>query len=99
MSGRPTAVAVAARVRALMAGDEAADAHFEAALAAHDRGSTPFEQARTQLCQGEHLLRTRRRQPGVAALRAALAGFERLGAAPWVALARAALGGGGPAPP
>ncbi len=53
---------------------------------------TPFERARTELCFGERLRRTRRRAEARTHLVSALATFERLGAAPWVERARRELG-------
>jgi DNA-binding CsgD family transcriptional regulator len=76
--------AAAARNRMLLA-DSPADAEkwFDAAEAAHYRRDMPFEHARTLLCRGEVLRRSRR--PGAARepLLAALATFESLGAVPW----------------
>jgi hypothetical protein len=51
----------------------------------------PFDLARIQLLYGEHPRRERRRVDAGAQLRAALEGFERLGAAPWAERARAEL--------
>ena len=54
-------------------------------------GARPFDRARTQLLLGERLRRDRRRVEARAHLRAALAAFEALGAAPWAERARAEL--------
>jgi DNA-binding CsgD family transcriptional regulator len=76
--------------RALLAdGDEAA-AHFEAALGLRE-DARPFDLARIQLMYGELLRRERRRADAREHLRAAVEGFERLGAAPWADRARAEL--------
>ncbi len=64
------------------------DAAFADALAWDDRRPMPFERARTQLAYGRRLHRERRRAEARVQLRAALDGFERLGAAPWAAQAR-----------
>ncbi|WP_242910501.1 AAA family ATPase [Actinomadura terrae] len=85
---QPWASAVALRCRALL---DPSDATFEAATRLHERGGRPFEQARTALLHGEWLRRERRRSDARAPLRAALATFERLGAAPWADRARAEL--------
>jgi DNA-binding CsgD family transcriptional regulator len=64
---------------------------FEAALEAHDRAAQPFERGRTLLAYGSWLHRSRRRLDARERLGAALDVFERLGARPWAALARAEL--------
>jgi DNA-binding CsgD family transcriptional regulator len=64
------------------------DGAFAEALAWDDRRPMPFERARTQLAFGRRLNRGRRRAEARAQLRAALGGFDRLGAAPWAAQAR-----------
>jgi DNA-binding CsgD family transcriptional regulator len=78
--------------RALLADDEQADKLFTEALALQARAGSPVPfVARTQLLFGERLRRTRRRTRSRAHLRAAMEAFERLGAAPWAARARAEL--------
>ena len=79
--GQPFALARAARVRGLLAPDTDFAREFETALRHH--GGTPdtFERARTQLYYGERLRRARRRVEARAQLRAAMAAFDRLGAA------------------
>jgi DNA-binding CsgD family transcriptional regulator len=76
--------------RALTAPPDAAEAHFEAAIEglAHAR---PLDRARVHLHYGEHLRRERRRIDARVHLRAAIDGFERLGAAPWAERARREL--------
>ena len=89
--GQPFALARAARVRGLLAPDTDFAREFETALRHH--GGTPdtFERARTQLYYGERLRRARRRVEARAQLRAAMAAFDRLGAAPWAERASAEL--------
>ncbi|MBT2211994.1 AAA family ATPase [Actinomadura sp. NEAU-AAG7] len=87
-AGQPWASAVALRCRALL---DPSDAAFEAATRLHEEGGRPFEHARTGLLHGEWLRRERRRSDARVPLRAALAAFERLGAAPWADRARAEL--------
>jgi DNA-binding NarL/FixJ family response regulator len=64
------------------------DAAFTEALTWDDRRPMPFERARTQLAYGRRLLCERRHAEARVQLRAALEGFEKLGAAPWAAQAR-----------
>jgi DNA-binding CsgD family transcriptional regulator len=98
-TGQPWARALAGRCRALLASDQEAEALFMAALGAHPVHDRPFERARTQLCYGEWLRRTRRRSEARPELAMALEVFVRLGAAPWARRARAELDacGGQPA--
>ena len=77
--------AAAARCRGMLEPDF--EPEFATALAHHDRRPMPFERARTLLALGRRLHRARRRAEARDRLREALAGFERLGAAPWVAQA------------
>jgi DNA-binding NarL/FixJ family response regulator len=64
---------------------------YERALDRHTRGGRPFDTARTELAFGEMLRRRRRRSQARTHLRAAYETFERLGAEPWAAKARAEL--------
>ena len=90
-SGVPWALAAAQHGRALLcADDEEAEQAFAAALDLHRR-SRPFDRARTELAFGEYLRRARRRVEAREHLRAALDGFEALGAAAWAESARAGL--------
>lgn len=80
----------AARSRALLAGDEF-EADFARALELQEALGAPFEVARTELCLGERLRRSRRRKEARAVLRSAIDRFERLGAAPWAERANTEL--------
>jgi DNA-binding CsgD family transcriptional regulator len=93
--GRVWAIAAAGRCRGLLAPDADFERCFTQALAWHARTPTPFERARTQLCFGERLRRTRRRIEAREQLRAALTTFEQLGARPWADRALAELAASG----
>ncbi len=82
----------AARARGLLASGVDDDA-FAQALDLH--AELPFELARSRLCYGERLRRAGRRVDARAQLRAALDGFERLGARPWAERAERELAGSG----
>ncbi len=90
-TGRCSALAAVARVRGMLA--DAGDYHqlFAQALHWHDGVRMPFELARTQLCFGERLRRSKRLVEGRDVLRPALATFEDLGAEPWAERARREL--------
>ena len=89
-SGAPSAQPRLASCRAQLAEGETATEHYEQAL--HLRADArPFDLARIRLLYGEHLRRERRRSDARTQLRAALEGFERLGADPWAERARAEL--------
>jgi DNA-binding CsgD family transcriptional regulator len=84
LTGRPWALALAARCRALLAGpDAAAEDHFREAVHWHATATRPFERARTELLYGEWLRRARRPRHAREHLRAALDIFGPIGAAPW----------------
>lgn len=87
----PWALAIAARCRALLAGDDGMDESFREALAHHGQGTRPFEHGRTLLLYGEALRRKRQRMGARQHLRSALEIFERMGAVPWEQRARAEL--------
>ncbi|MFJ4670807.1 AAA family ATPase [Kitasatospora purpeofusca] len=93
--GSPAALALAARSRALTAGDERAEESFLAAAAHGERAGGGLELARTRLLHGEWLRRRRRRSDARRVLREALEGFEKAGARPWAERARAELRGTG----
>jgi DNA-binding CsgD family transcriptional regulator len=87
-AGRPHAVASFLRCHGILFADEGA---FVEALEWHERWGNRFEQARTELCHGELLRRRKRRADARARLRAALEGFEDVGARLWAERARAEL--------
>lgn len=89
-TGGTWAQAAAARCRGLQAGADF-EGHFTRALELHQRKPSPFEIARTRLCLGEVLRRNRRRIEARQHIYEALHAFERLGAEPWAARARAEL--------
>jgi DNA-binding CsgD family transcriptional regulator len=86
-----TGRAVELRCRGLVADDDGFEALFEESLALHPDDEDLFGKARTRLCYGERLRRSRRRVEAREQLRAALEVFERLGAGPWAERARAEL--------
>jgi DNA-binding CsgD family transcriptional regulator len=101
--GRPSAVAVAWRLRGLAALEagtvDDALGWFERALGQHASAAIPFEEARTLLALGTAERRARRRKDARSTLTAATARFDELGAELWAAKARAELGRiGGRAP-
>jgi DNA-binding CsgD family transcriptional regulator len=84
--------AVVLHCRALLADDEReTERLFAAALDAHAGATRPFERARSELAYGEFLRRVRRRVEARDHLRAALLGFEGLGATLWAERARVEL--------
>jgi DNA-binding CsgD family transcriptional regulator len=89
--GQPWSLARAARAVGLTCPDDELDDHFSTALALHARTPDSFETARTQLAFGYRLRRARRRLDSRPPLRAALATFDKLGAAPWAEQAAAEL--------
>jgi DNA-binding CsgD family transcriptional regulator len=89
---RPLNHAYAGRCQALLAPDDEAEDHFEAALAWHREGSAaPFQEARTALCRGERLRRAGRRVDARRWLVEAETTFERLGGRGWLERARTEL--------
>jgi DNA-binding CsgD family transcriptional regulator len=79
------------RCRGLVAADEDFEPHFLHALELHRASRGRYDEARTRLCYGERLRRTRRRRDARDQLRPALAVFEELLASPWADRARAEL--------
>jgi DNA-binding CsgD family transcriptional regulator len=75
---------------ALLAPDELIEDRVRAALDA-DVGNWPFERSRMQLLLGSRLRRRKRIGEARELLRAAQAGFDNLGAAPWAERARKEL--------
>jgi len=87
----PWALARAAHLEALSADDRLYEKCFEDALEWHDHARQPFLRARTELAYGDRLRRAGLRRQARDHLRAALATFEALGAAPWAEQAAAQL--------
>jgi DNA-binding CsgD family transcriptional regulator len=85
------ALAAVDRYEGLLAGERDYDGRFAAALAHHQTAPQPLGEARTRLCYGERLRRSRRRREAREQLRPALELFERLGAATWADRARVEL--------
>jgi DNA-binding CsgD family transcriptional regulator len=81
-TGWAWASAAVAYGRALLAAPADAPGWFEIALAHYARAQRPYERARTHLAYGELLRRSQRRLDARPHLRAALAVFEEIGAAP-----------------
>jgi DNA-binding CsgD family transcriptional regulator len=91
-AGAAWARAVAVHGRALLADDDKeSERLFEAALDLHAQAARPFERARTELAFGELVRRARRPREAREHLRAALDGFEALGAERWAERARVEL--------
>jgi DNA-binding CsgD family transcriptional regulator len=86
------------RMRGTIAPPEAAEAHFNSALALHDAGPAPFELARTHLAYGEWLRAQDRRDDARDELRAALAGLEQVEAQRFAERARRELRAAGASP-
>ncbi|GAA1850067.1 LuxR family transcriptional regulator [Actinomadura bangladeshensis] len=96
--GAPGREALSRRCRALLARcDAEAAEHFTEALRLHETAGAVFDLARTELLFGHRLRRGRRPRAARAHLRAALRIFERYGAVPWTARARAELRAAGAA--
>jgi DNA-binding CsgD family transcriptional regulator len=81
--GAPLVDAITARIRGLMADDDAFEQHFLDALGHHAEFKSSFDEARTRLCFGERLRRAQRRRDARDQLRLALETFELLGTTPW----------------
>ncbi len=93
--GRERVLAQVLRCRGLIAaarGDLSTGLHLlEEAAGRHEAAGDPFNRGRALLALGVVRLRSRQKRTARAALEAALAGFEALGAAGWAATARAEL--------
>ncbi|MFI9649300.1 AAA family ATPase [Streptomyces sp. NPDC052040] len=87
-TGRHGRRAAALRCRALLAHGTAVGPLFTEALEAHGAVDEPLERARTLLCQGQWLRRSRRRQDAHRPLTAALEIFESAEARLWAEQAR-----------
>jgi DNA-binding CsgD family transcriptional regulator len=94
-AGRRSALAAGLRATGLALPDKSFDEAFDEAIAIHQQVPTPFELARTLLCFGERLRRTKARVEARRQLRQALSIFEMLGAEPWSARSRAELAASG----
>jgi DNA-binding CsgD family transcriptional regulator len=98
---RSSALALAARGRAVLAPDSELDVRFADALEPSVETTGPFERARTELLYGSRLARAGRPVEATDHLSAALRVFETLGAEPWAGRARdeiVAAGGAAPHP-
>ncbi|HSS80404.1 MAG TPA: AAA family ATPase [Gaiellaceae bacterium] len=93
--GRPHALSIAERCRGLLAEPDAFDTAFEAALAYDQEEPRPLERARTILCWGMRLRRSKRRTEARARLSEAQEELDRLGSELWSARARAELAASG----
>jgi DNA-binding CsgD family transcriptional regulator len=80
-----------ARARGVLVGPDAAEAHFDKALADPAGNRWPFERAQLRLDHGEWLRRRRRINDAKAVLTEALGTFRRLGARSWAERAQAEL--------
>ena len=90
--GAAWARAVLLHCRGLLSDDEReCERLLRASLDAHAKATRPFERSRTELALGELLRRARRRVEAREHLRAALNGFEELGARLWAERARMEL--------
>jgi len=88
--------AAAARCHGILAGEQDYEAAFNQALTWH--GPMPgFERARTELCLGVRLRRSKRKTEAQVVLRRAAGTFGRLGAVPWADRANSELAAGGAA--
>ncbi len=94
-TGRPSALAAAARCRGLLALEDHMDAAFADALTPDGDALGPFERARTELLYGGRLIGADRPEEGTAVLVRALGTFERLAAEPWAERARGGILGAG----
>jgi DNA-binding CsgD family transcriptional regulator len=89
-SGTPSARPRVASCRALLAGGDEATEHYAEALRLVT-DARPFDRPRIHLLAGEHLRRQGRRTEAREHLRAAISGFEEVGAEPWAERARIEL--------
>jgi len=89
--GQPWSQARALRAQGMLAGEDDFAAAFECAISLHEQTPDAFEAARTRLAFGQRLRRSRNRMLAREQLRAAVDGFDRIGALPWADRARAEL--------
>ena len=92
---RAIAWALAAHCRSLLAPDDTFEQQFRTALHWHVQAGRPFEHARTQLCFGERLRRTKQRAKAREQLQAAWKIFSGLDARPWEERCRAEVAASG----
>ena len=97
-TNRPIVLALAARCRGLLGGTDY-EQSFKDALSWHKIAGRPFETARTQLCFGERLRRSKQRASARVQLEAAWKSFSRLGANSWASRAMAELSATGATTP
>jgi hypothetical protein len=90
-SASPRMEQLIARARGILADPEAADTHFEKALADPVGDQWPFERAQLRLDHAEWLRRRRRINDAKAALTQAVGTFQRLGARSWAERAQTEL--------
>jgi DNA-binding CsgD family transcriptional regulator len=94
--GREWVLAHVTRCRGLVAAAQGdvgrSGSLLEQAVAQHEEVGDPFGRARALLALGTVRRRARQKRAAREAIRAALSGFEQLGAATWVERARAELG-------
>jgi len=92
---RAIAWALAAHCHGLLAPDDTFEQLFHTALHWHAQAGRPFDLARTQLCFGERLRRTKQRAKAREQLQAAWKIFSKLGAHPWEERCRAEIAASG----
>jgi DNA-binding CsgD family transcriptional regulator len=93
IDGQPSArlEQLIARARGILADPDAAEAHFDKALADPAGNQWPFERAQLRLDQGEWLRRRRRINDAKAVLADALGTFQQVGARSWAERAQSEL--------
>lgn len=87
----PWALAVSARCRGLLAGEDEFETVFAESLRLHEHVRMPFERARTELALGERRRRARRRADARGPLHRAALIFDSVGARPWAERTHAEL--------
>lgn len=88
----PLVRGLAERSLGLVADDPASETqHFDRSLQFLDEARSPIEWARTELCRGERLRRSRRRAAAHEPLQRAATALRSVGARPWLTLVEAEL--------